>query len=67
MRDYTEGMLERTQMRALPLANRVAEHAPVATACCNACRTCVQTNVLTVALGAVAFAVAPIRRRLKRS
>ena len=47
---YTEGMLERVTMRALPIANRAAEHAPVATACCNACRTCVQTNLAGLAL-----------------
>jgi hypothetical protein len=47
-------------------AAKYGEQAPLATSCCNACRTCVQTNVLTVALGAVAFAVAPIRRRLTR-
>jgi hypothetical protein len=48
-------------------AAKYGEQAPLASSCCNACRTCVQTNVLTVALGAAAFAVAPIRRRLKRS
>jgi hypothetical protein len=47
-------------------AAKYGEQAPLATTCCNACRTCVQTNVLTVALGVVAFAVAPIRRRVKR-
>jgi hypothetical protein len=47
-------------------AAKYGEQAPLASSCCNACRTCVQTNVLAVALGAVAFAVAPIRRRLKR-
>jgi hypothetical protein len=34
------------------------DHAPMATVCCNACRTCVQTNVLGIALAAVAGAVA---------
>ena len=48
-------------------AAKYAEQAPLATACCNACRTCVQTNLIGVALGAVAFAVAPIKRRLRRS
>jgi hypothetical protein len=47
-------------------AAKYGEQAPLATTCCNACRTCVQTNVMTVALGVVAFAVAPIRRRIKR-
>jgi hypothetical protein len=47
-------------------AARYGEQAPMATACCNACRTCVQTNLLTVALAGVAFVVAPVRRRFNR-
>ena len=39
-------MLERVTVKTLPLANRYAEHAPVAATCCKACRTCVQTNAL---------------------
>jgi hypothetical protein len=34
------------------VAGRYAEHAPMATTCCNACRTCVTTNVLAVVRGA---------------
>jgi len=37
-------------------AARYGEHAPMATACCNACRTCIQTNLLGLAMGAVAAA-----------
>jgi hypothetical protein len=62
-------MLERTSARALPLVNRAAEHAPMATACCNACRTCVTSNVLGLALagaGAVVSAVSGLRRRTPR-
>ena len=66
MRDYTEGMLERTQMRALPLANRVAEHAPVATACCNACLTCVQTNLVAIGFAGIAGLGGVLGRILKR-
>jgi hypothetical protein len=50
-------MLERTQARMLPVVNRAADYTPMATACCNACRTCVQTNVvglLLVGVGGVA-------------
>ena len=43
------------------------EIAPQATVCCNACRTCVQTNLLTAALAAIAAAGAFIARRLPRS
>jgi hypothetical protein len=45
-------MLERVTMKALPLANRYAEQAPMAATCCNACRTCVQTNALAALAGA---------------
>jgi hypothetical protein len=46
-RDYTQGgMLERAMTRALPLANRAADYAPVAPACCNACRVCATNGVI---------------------
>jgi hypothetical protein len=56
----------RTTMRLLPLANRAAENAPMATACCNACRTCVQTNVIGLALAGLAGVGAFVRRFLTR-
>jgi hypothetical protein len=34
-------------------AGKYGEHAPMATVCCNACRTCVQTNLIGLALSAV--------------
>jgi hypothetical protein len=49
---------------------KYGENLPVATACCNACRTCVTTNVLTVAMAAVAgagYAVTRFARRLIHS
>jgi hypothetical protein len=52
--------------RMAQAAGKYAEHAPVATACCNACRTCVQTNALGLLLaGAVALA-AGVRRLVRR-
>jgi len=33
------------------IAGKYGEHAPVVTTCCNACRTCVTTNVLTLVMG----------------
>jgi hypothetical protein len=59
-------MLERTSARALPLVNRAAEHAPMATACCNACRTCVTSNLVGLVLvgaGGVVSAVSALGRR----
>jgi hypothetical protein len=34
------------------VAGKYSEHAPMATACCNACRTCVTTNALALLVGA---------------
>jgi len=36
------------------VAARYGEHAPMATACCNACRTCVTTNVIGIATAVLA-------------
>jgi hypothetical protein len=41
-------------LRVSQIATKYGEQAPMATACCNACRTCVQTNLIGLALGAVA-------------
>jgi hypothetical protein len=55
--------------RLAQAAGKYAEHAPMATACCNACRTCVQTNLLTLAVGGAVALGAAVRRafRLSRS
>ena len=45
---------------------KYGENAPMAAVCCNACRTCVTTNVVSVALAAVAgvgYAVTSFARR----
>jgi hypothetical protein len=55
---------------AAQVAGKYAEQAPVATACCNACRTCVTTNVIalvTAAAGVVGVKAAQVGRRLVRS
>jgi hypothetical protein len=44
-------------------AAKYGEIAPAATTCCNACRTCVQTNLVTGALAALAAAAAFVTRR----
>jgi len=48
------------------LAARYGEQAPMATACCNACRTCVQTNLLSLAVAGLAAVSAPVARRFRR-
>jgi hypothetical protein len=49
---------------------KYGENAPMATVCCNACRTCVTTNVLGIVTGAVAgisYTVANVVRRRSSS
>jgi hypothetical protein len=51
--------------RAAQVAGKYGETAPVV--CCNACRTCVTTNLLalgTAAAGAVGYGVVRFARRL---
>ena len=59
-------MLERAQVRMLPVLNRTAENAHVLPVCCNVCRTCTTTNVVGLLFGAAAaagVAVAAFARR----
>jgi hypothetical protein len=55
-------VLERVTARTLPVVNRAADYAPVAPACCNACRTCTATNVLGLITGGAVALVAAVRR-----
>jgi hypothetical protein len=52
-------------------AGKYGEHAPMATVCCNACRTCVTTNIVglvTAGIAGAGYAVTNFaRRRLARS
>jgi len=54
------------QGRVTGAAAKYGELAPTATACCNACRTCVQTNLLAAGLAGLATAAAFVARRLPR-
>ena len=58
-------VLERAQTRALPLINKSAELAPVQ-ACCGVCRTCVTTNVVTLAIAGVTGAAVYLTRGVRR-
>jgi hypothetical protein len=54
--------------RVVQATAKYGEQAPTATVCCNACRTCVQTNLIGLALGALTAAGAVVSRRFaKRS
>jgi hypothetical protein len=53
--------------RAGQVTAKYGEHAPMAAVCCNACRVCVQTNLLAVATAGVmgaTYAVACFARRV---
>jgi len=55
------------QGRVAQTTAKLGDHAPMATVCCNSCRTCVQTNLLGIALAGLAaagMAVARVGRRL---
>jgi hypothetical protein len=48
-------------------AGKYGEHAPMAAVCCNACRTCVTTNVLSIVFGSLAFVGLGAARLARRS
>jgi hypothetical protein len=52
--------------RAAQAAARYGEHAPTAAVCCNVCRTCVTTNLIGIATGAVLAAALGARRFARR-
>jgi hypothetical protein len=58
-------MLDRAQTRALPLLNKGADFAPVQ-ACCGVCRTCVTTNIVTLAVAGVTGAAVYLTRGVRR-
>jgi hypothetical protein len=49
------------------VAGKYGEHAPAVTACCNACRACVTTNVVALLMGAAAGLGAFVTRRVRRA
>ena len=54
------------QGRALQVATRYGEQAPMATVCCNACRTCTTTNLLALGTGMGLGALYAVGRAGKR-
>jgi hypothetical protein len=56
--------------RIAEAAGKYGENAPMAAVCCNACRTCITTNVLgivTAGFAGASYAVVNFARRLARS
>jgi hypothetical protein len=62
MRVYTEAVKQVWTGRMAQAAGKYGEHAPMVTTCCNACRTCVTTNVMTLVMGAAAGAGVALMR-----
>ncbi len=63
-------MFERAQTRMLPVMNRASEFAPIAPACCNACRVCATNGIVGLAFaagGAATAFAAGLARRLVRA
>jgi hypothetical protein len=52
--------------RMTQAAAKYGEVAPTATVCCNACRTCVQTNLLGIVMAGIAAAGVGVTRLLRR-
>jgi hypothetical protein len=59
-------MKQITSGRVAQVAAKYGEHAPMTAVCCNACRTCVTTNILGLATAAVAATGAGISRAFRR-
>ena len=55
-------MLEKTQARTLPVLNRAVDLTPAVNACCGVCRSCVTTNIVTLAGAGLAGAAVFLRR-----
>jgi hypothetical protein len=64
---YDDNVLDKTRMRTLPVLNRAVDFAPAAQACCGACRTCVTTNLFTLAAAGIAAAGVGVARLLRRT
>jgi hypothetical protein len=54
------------QGRVVQATAKYGEHAPSAAVCCNACRTCATSNLITLALGAMTAVGAVVTRRFTR-
>lgn len=53
--------------KAVQIARKYGENTPTAAVCCNACRTCITTNLLalaTAAAGAVGYGAVRFTRRV---
>ena len=65
-RPYTEGMKQIWVGRAAEVVGKYAENSPTAAVCCNACRTCLTTNLLGLATAGLVAAGMSARRFVRR-
>jgi hypothetical protein len=63
---YSFGVKQIATGRITQAAARYGEHAPMATVCCNACRTCVTTNIIGIATAVVGASGLGLRRAYRR-
>lgn len=54
------------QGRVSQAAAKYGEHAPMAATCCNACRACVQTNLIAGALAGLVAIGAGVARLVRK-
>jgi hypothetical protein len=60
-------VLDKTRVKTLPVLNRAADFVPAAQACCGACRTCMTTNLFSLAAAGIAGAGVYFARLMRRS
>jgi hypothetical protein len=63
---YSRIVRQALTIRVAQAAEKYGNTAPVGTVCCNACRTCVTTNLLTLATGVAMTAFYGVARVGKR-
>jgi hypothetical protein len=66
VRAYTLAVKQIASGRITQAAVKYTENAPMATACCNACRTCITTNVVGIAVAVITGSGIRFRRALGR-
>jgi hypothetical protein len=67
MEGYASGVKLIATGRLGQVTAKYGEQAPMATVCCNACRTCVTTNVVAIVGTALAAAGGGIWRHVRRN
>ena len=63
---YTEFMKTFATGKLSQAAAKYGDNAPMAAVCCNACRTCVQTNLIGLTLAALVGAGAWVTKLVRR-